>query len=161
MGKPYLFISFYLLAGLTDVLDGYIARKLKVESILGARLDSVADFFLYGFLVYYLITQYPELLYSQLIFIIIIISIRLINILIGIMKFKKLVMIHTIANKLSGLLVYFLPILLWINIKQSILIVLIIALLASIEEMLIILKSKKEKIQINQKSIFYWKSKPD
>ena len=33
----------YLLCGATDIVDGYLARKLKVTSKLGAALDSFAD----------------------------------------------------------------------------------------------------------------------
>ena len=36
-------IVLITLATLTDLLDGYLARKLKVTSLLGAKLDAVAD----------------------------------------------------------------------------------------------------------------------
>ena len=38
------FWVIYLIAGLTDILDGFLARRWAVESKLGARLDSLADF---------------------------------------------------------------------------------------------------------------------
>jgi CDP-diacylglycerol--glycerol-3-phosphate 3-phosphatidyltransferase len=38
------FWVLYLIAGLTDILDGYLARRWCVESKFGARLDSMADF---------------------------------------------------------------------------------------------------------------------
>ena len=38
-----LFAAFYLLCGVTDVLDGFAARKLHTESEKGAILDSTAD----------------------------------------------------------------------------------------------------------------------
>ena len=34
---------FFLLASFTDFLDGYVARYLKQESVLGANLDLLAD----------------------------------------------------------------------------------------------------------------------
>ena len=37
------FFLIYALAGLTDMLDGYVARRANSESGLGARLDSIAD----------------------------------------------------------------------------------------------------------------------
>ena len=37
------FTMFYLLCGVTDVLDGFAARRLHTESDRGARLDSAAD----------------------------------------------------------------------------------------------------------------------
>ena len=38
------FWSLYVTAGLTDMLDGFLARRWGVESKFGARLDSLADF---------------------------------------------------------------------------------------------------------------------
>ena len=38
------FWTLYLIAGLTDILDGFLARRWDVESKFGARLDSLADF---------------------------------------------------------------------------------------------------------------------
>ena len=38
------FWVLYLIAGVTDMLDGFLARRWGVESHFGARLDSVADF---------------------------------------------------------------------------------------------------------------------
>ena len=42
MTKPFWVL--YLIAGLTDMLDGFLARRWGVESRFGARLDSLADF---------------------------------------------------------------------------------------------------------------------
>ena len=39
----YLALLFFLLASFTDFLDGYFARYLKQESVLGANLDLLAD----------------------------------------------------------------------------------------------------------------------
>ena len=38
------FWTLYVIAGLTDMLDGFLARRWGVESKFGARLDSLADF---------------------------------------------------------------------------------------------------------------------
>jgi len=39
----YLALLFFLTASLTDYLDGFLARYLKQESVLGANLDLLAD----------------------------------------------------------------------------------------------------------------------
>ena len=39
------FAVLYLLCGVTDVLDGFVARKLHTESEKGGMLDSTADLF--------------------------------------------------------------------------------------------------------------------
>ena len=43
-----IFYWIYTLAGVTDALDGWIARKTKTASEFGARLDSIADLFFYA-----------------------------------------------------------------------------------------------------------------
>ena len=42
-GNNDIFIFLILIAGLTDFLDGYIARKYNHESVFGAKLDPLAD----------------------------------------------------------------------------------------------------------------------
>ncbi len=49
---PSLFLTVYCVAFATDVLDGYLARRLHLESYLGMRLDSFADYFLIALLAY-------------------------------------------------------------------------------------------------------------
>ena len=41
------FFLVYTLTGLTDVLDGWIARMTKTASDFGAKLDSIADLLFY------------------------------------------------------------------------------------------------------------------
>ena len=40
------FYVFYIAAGLSDMLDGFVARKINTASRFGARLDTIADFVL-------------------------------------------------------------------------------------------------------------------
>ena len=42
-GKNDIFIVLILIGGLTDFLDGYFARKYNYQSVLGAKLDPLAD----------------------------------------------------------------------------------------------------------------------
>ena len=44
------FLAVYTLTGLTDVLDGWLARKTGTASEFGAKLDSMADLLFYGVL---------------------------------------------------------------------------------------------------------------
>ena len=41
-------VIFYVIALITDVLDGYFARKFKLDSKFGKKLDIIADNFLLG-----------------------------------------------------------------------------------------------------------------
>lgn len=42
------FYVFYLVGGLSDVLDGWTARRLGEVSEFGARLDTIADMVFFG-----------------------------------------------------------------------------------------------------------------
>ena len=45
------FLTVYTIAGLTDALDGWMARRTGTASQFGARLDSAADLLFYGVLI--------------------------------------------------------------------------------------------------------------
>ena len=45
--QPMVFIIVLIFTELTDVLDGYLARRLDLVSELGAQLDSWGDLFVY------------------------------------------------------------------------------------------------------------------
>jgi cardiolipin synthase (CMP-forming) len=44
--KPYLATALLLYAGLTDLIDGWIARKYNLKSVVGTVIDPMADKFL-------------------------------------------------------------------------------------------------------------------
>ncbi|WP_176431192.1 CDP-alcohol phosphatidyltransferase family protein [Anaerovirgula multivorans] len=147
------FIIIYIVIGISDVLDGYIARKLGCESDLGAKLDSTADFVFYCILVLVFFKLYSSILEMNYQFVAIIIAIRLLNMLLTKLKYKRVVFIHTLANKISGIILYLMPMIL-LYIENGILvgILLIIVVLAAIEELLITIKF--EKPDLNRRSIF-------
>ena len=61
--KPLSFIFFitFIICGITDVLDGYIARTYGLSSDFGAKLDSFADIVFLSFL----IVLFPILTYNR------------------------------------------------------------------------------------------------
>lgn len=104
------FFIVYTIAGITDVLDGTIARLAKIESDIGARLDSIADLLLYSVM---LIRIFP-LLWAALpgsiwVAVALILSARLLFYLIGILKQKHLPSTHSILNKLTGFMIFTVP----------------------------------------------------
>lgn len=54
------FLLLFVLAGITDVVDGFVARSRKETSAFGAKLDSLADYALYASTVVWLIWLAPE-----------------------------------------------------------------------------------------------------
>ena len=102
------FVVLYLLCGITDVLDGFAARKLHTESEKGAMLDSAADLL---FAVVYAV-RILSLLNIPLwlwIWSAIIAVTKVTGILIASKKAHRLSIEHSFGNKLTGLLLYFLP----------------------------------------------------
>ena len=102
------FALLYVLCGLTDVLDGFLARKLHTESEKGARLDSIADLI---FAVIYAVRILPLLSVPYWIWIwtVIIAVIKVTGIIIASKKAHRLLIEHSFGNKLTGLLLFLLP----------------------------------------------------
>ena len=102
------FYGLYLAAGLSDMLDGFVARRTNSASPLGARLDSMADLL---FLTVCLLKLLPVLALPVWLWVWVglIALLRLVNILSGFVCRKKLVLLHTGANKLTGALLFLLP----------------------------------------------------
>ncbi|MBI4145120.1 CDP-alcohol phosphatidyltransferase family protein [Candidatus Woesearchaeota archaeon] len=59
-GPAAWFTIVFVITGITDALDGFIARRLRQTSAFGAWLDSVADYFFYGSSVVWLLWLRPE-----------------------------------------------------------------------------------------------------
>ena len=128
------FYSLYITAGLTDMIDGWVARKTNTVSEFGAKLDTVADFvFVVVCLVKLLpIMDFPSWLY---IWIGVIALIKIINIVSGYVIQKQFVTIHSLMNKVTGLLLFILPLTLsFINLRYSAVVVCLVATYAAVQE---------------------------
>ncbi|MGN0438054.1 MAG: CDP-alcohol phosphatidyltransferase family protein [Lachnospiraceae bacterium] len=133
------FLVIYSFAGLTDVLDGWLARKSGRESEFGAKLDSIADLVFYGVM----LTQIFPVLYWILpgtIWYAVwgIVVIRLLAYITAAVKFRRFASLHTWLNKLTGVAVFLLPyVLLGSYIVIYSWVVCVLAFAASLEELAI------------------------
>ena len=128
------FYTVYIIAGVSDVLDGIVARKTNTESRFGARLDTIADFmFVIVCLIKLLpILRIPAWLYA---WIGIIAFIKAVNIISGFVVQKKLVAVHSVMNKATGTLLFLLPLTLpAVPLKYSAIVVCAVATFAAIQE---------------------------
>ncbi|MGN0527253.1 MAG: CDP-alcohol phosphatidyltransferase family protein [Acutalibacteraceae bacterium] len=128
------FYMLYLSAGFTDMVDGTIARKTNTVSDLGSRLDTVADFI---FTVASLVKLIPVLDIPTWIYIWLgIIAIKkIINIVSGFIVQKRLVAVHSVMNKTTGLFLFILPLTVSIiDLKYSGAFVCALATFAAIQE---------------------------
>lgn len=146
------FYIIYVIAGISDIFDGYIARKTNTMSKLGEKLDSAADFIMFVVLI---IILYPIInpTLQILIWIVIIGIIRIVSIIIVFIKYKTFGMLHTYSNKITGLMLFVLPLFL-VSIKPDVLmyIICILASASAVEEIVIHLLSNE--LNANRKSIF-------
>ena len=150
--KKAIFVVIYLMCGLSDFLDGYIARRLKSESIIGAKLDSIADMIMFGAIISILLMRI-KLDTLILLPVIVVTIIRTLSVLVVAIKFRQFAILHTILNKMTGALLFVYPI--WYVILQNNFILIplgIIAILSSVEEFIIHITSTT--INIDRKCLF-------
>ena len=87
------FLLLYALLGLSDVLDGFLARRWGVSCKLGARLDSAADFLLFGILLYLLVRNYRFPAWA-LLWVGLIAILRFVALAVCYVRFHKLAFLH-------------------------------------------------------------------
>jgi len=138
-----LFYVIYTLCIISDIADGQLARRLKVTSNFGAFLDSSADLI---FIAIVLIILIPLLAFElwMLSLVAAVIMVRLLAFSIGFAKYRTLTLLHTYANKGSGLILGCFPIFYGVlGLSSALVIVFIGAILAAIEELVITIRSKE------------------
>ena len=99
------FWTLYLIAGTTDMLDGFLARRWDVESKFGARLDSLADF-VFVLAVGYKLFPWLKLPATLWMMIGLIALVKVINAISSYMIKHRIEYLHTTANKLTGFLLF-------------------------------------------------------
>ena len=99
------FWVIYSVCGLSDMLDGYLARKLHCESKTGALLDSMADLVFVACCCYKLL---PALAFPKWLWILggVIVAIKVINQICSLVMFGKCCFPHIVANKVTGALLF-------------------------------------------------------
>lgn len=128
------FIMVYLLCGISDMVDGLVARKTNTVSEFGSKLDTVADFIM---VVVCMIKLFPILAIDSWLYvwIAVIAFIKAINIASGFVVQKKFVGLHTLMNKITGVLIFALPLtLILFDLKYSAVPVCAVATFAAIQE---------------------------
>lgn len=105
------FYAVYLVAGVSDMLDGFIARRTNTASSLGAKLNNLADF---AFAAVCLVRLLPLFVLPRWLcgWIALIAAVKLINVVCGWIIHGRFVSEHTRLNKLTGLLLFALPLIL-------------------------------------------------
>lgn len=101
-GNEKLFTVFLIINLISDIVDGFIARRFHMETEIGAKLDSFADNFNYllaftGLFVFKMEDFRPHLLSF-----IVLISIMVITVIVSLIKFRKFPSFHLYTTKIGG-----------------------------------------------------------
>ena len=128
------FYACYMLAGITDMVDGSVARRFGTESEFGEKLDTVADIIFVAASLYKLL---PAIALATGIWIWtgIIAVVKVINIISGFVVQKRFVAVHSLANKITGIALFLLPLTLpFVDIKYTAVLVCMLATFAAVQE---------------------------
>ena len=101
-GEEKIFVILLMINLITDILDGFIARRFNMQTEFGARLDSIADEGTYilavvGIFVFKLDEFTPHLT-SFLIFLSLFLSANILSLI----KFKRFASLHLYSSKIGG-----------------------------------------------------------
>ena len=128
------FYALYLLGGVTDMLDGFIARRTSPVSPFGARLDTAADFAFAAVCLYKLLPLLEPPVWLC-VWIALIAVIKLVSVISGWVVYRRFVTAHTPMNRLTGLLLFALPLLLpAVDLRFAAGVVCAVATIAAVQE---------------------------
>jgi len=128
------FYALYITAGISDMVDGWVARKTNTISEFGSKLDTVADII---FVAVCLVKLLPVLHLPVWIYVWvgIIAGIKVFNIVYSYVVRKQFLADHSILNKVTGALLFLLPLTLSVvDVKYSAAVVCTVATIAGIQE---------------------------
>ena len=128
------FWVIYFVCGLSDMADGYLARKLGCESKTGAMLDSLADL---AFVICCCFKLIPALAFPKWLWIWggVIVATKIINQISALVMYKKCIFPHTIANKVTGVLLFVgVPLTVFLESIVPMVIIAVVATFAAVQE---------------------------
>ena len=129
-----VFYALYITAGISDMADGLVARKTNTVSEFGSKLDTAADLVMVAACLIKLIPVI-NLPIWLIIWTIVIAVIKAVNLISGYVMRKEIVVLHTLMNKVTGLLLFVLPLTLsFIDLRYSGAVVCTVATFAAIQE---------------------------
>ena len=122
------------------MIDGAIARKTGAVSKFGAKIDTVADF-IFMFICSIKILPRVYIPVWLWVWIIIIALIKMFNIALIFIRKRKIISIHSVLNKITGLALFLLPLTLtFVKTTYSIATICVLATVAVVQEVCFVAK---------------------
>ena len=103
-GKADAFLQVLAISLVTDVLDGYLARRLDQSSEFGAKLDSCGDMFTYGSMILGIYWLWPEIFAAQAMYLLAAALSFTLPVALALSKLGEYPSYHTLAAKAAALL---------------------------------------------------------
>ena len=149
-----MFFVVYTYCGVSDVLDGFLARKFSLSTENGAKLDSISDIVFYGITAVKIMPSLLCVLTPPIWWLIaVVLVIRIISYTVAMIKYHCFASLHTYMNKLTGFLIFTVPYIIAqpFALHASIIIT-VVALLAASEEFIIHISANQ--YSSNRKTLF-------
>jgi len=140
------FYVLYLLAGISDGIDGTVARLTHTASEFGAKLDSAADLLFFAVCLSKLL---PVLIWKDWMihWILLIAVIKVCTLLYGALRFRTFVSVHSALNKMTGAALFLLPLTIpYVDLSRSALFVCTIATAAALYESYTVIRSTEKNV---------------
>jgi len=102
---PY-FLPGFIFAWLTDVAEGFLARRWAVTSSFGAIIDGIADLILFGCVIFSIFYTHPAIIHSLSFLLIVGVLAQLVHEVIGIVKFHKIVSYDSSLAKIISVVAF-------------------------------------------------------
>ena len=129
-----VFYVLYIAAGLSDMIDGAVARRTGTVTSFGSRLDTAADIVFTAVCLIKLLPVIHVPLWLC-IWIAVIALIKVANIAAGYVRQKEFISVHSVINKVTGCLLFVFPMTLtFTDIRYSAAVVCIVATAAAVYE---------------------------
>jgi len=116
--QPIWFVLVILFSEFTDVLDGFLARRLHQTTRLGSHLDSWGDFLIYSVMAVSAWIMWPEIVRREIFYVLLVVTSFTLPVLVGLIKFGRLTSYHTWGVRLAVMLTvvaYILLFLQWLD----------------------------------------------
>ena len=143
------FLAALLFSGFTDVVDGFLARRLKQITTLGSHLDSWGDFVIYSTMAICAWIIWPDIVKQEILYFGLILFSFLLPIWIGLVKFGRITSYHTWSVKLAVFFSFIGYVALFSNFASwPIKLASYLCVYAGIEEILITLVMRRERVDV-------------
>lgn len=128
------FYALYLTAGVSDMIDGAVARRTNTVSEFGSRLDTAADIVLVAACLIKLLPALDIPAWAY-VWTAVIALIKIVNIVSGYAARGKLAAVHSTANRAAGAVLFLLPVSLrWIDLRYGAALACSVATFAALRE---------------------------